>query len=72
MDLVLPSISGMLFICLAVDKIGRKMVQMVAFAGSAMFFALLFFCTGRYVRPYEVSQPECTNIRRKVHLNPIH
>ena len=40
-------ISGMLFIGCVVDRIGRKMVQAIAFIGSSVFFALLFICTGR-------------------------
>ena len=32
-----------------VDKIGRRMVQLVAFVGSAVFLASLFICTRRSV-----------------------
>ena len=32
-----------------VDKIGRKMVQLVAFVGSAVFLTALFICTRRWV-----------------------
>ncbi|KAL9981395.1 hypothetical protein ACROYT_G010095 [Oculina patagonica] len=36
---------GLVFIFLMVDRIGRKMVQFVAFLGSAIFLAALFICT---------------------------
>nr|XP_058942080.1 synaptic vesicle 2-related protein-like [Pocillopora verrucosa] len=36
---------GLVFIFFMVDKIGRKMVQFVAFLGSAIFLAALFICT---------------------------
>jgi len=38
-------ILGLLFIFVMVDRIGRKMVQLVAFVGSAIFLAALFICT---------------------------
>ncbi|PFX26176.1 Synaptic vesicle 2-related protein [Stylophora pistillata] len=38
---------GLVFIFFMVDKIGRKMVQFVAFLGSAIFLAALFICTRR-------------------------
>ena len=39
--------AGLVFIFFMVDKIGRKMVQLVAFIGSAVFLAALFICTKR-------------------------
>ncbi|CAH3194308.1 unnamed protein product, partial [Porites evermanni] len=36
---------GLVFIFFMVDKIGRKMVQLVAFVGSAVFLTALFICT---------------------------
>lgn len=36
---------GLVFIFFMVDKIGRKMVQFVAFLGSAIFLTALFICT---------------------------
>ena len=39
--------SGLVFIFFMVDKIGRKMVQLVAFVGSAVFLTALFICTRR-------------------------
>ena len=38
---------GLVFIFFMVDKIGRKMVQLVAFVGSAVFLTALFICTRR-------------------------
>lgn len=41
------SFLGLVFIFVMVDRIGRKMVQLVAFVGSAIFLTALFICTRR-------------------------